>query len=252
MLRFTPGTCRLGVAAALVALLAPHVGLRAEEPPPVSIALGTRQAHATPTRVGFSQTGGGNIHVEQPSPDTLVVTMTGVAVAGGHPLKDSVATLAFELSQCFDVKFNDPTVKGAKLTMSGQVVGMLRGGSGSKGGSARQDPGRAVIDCAGTDLAALSVPDHAVGGGESLSVNDQDVAPEVVVQAGRHTLRQTFALTAAHPRTLLHHTRGSAEFAPDPALDPKWAGHWEPFHGAEKKEFGFRVTVKVKPEKGAR
>ena len=32
---------------------------------------------------------------------------------------------------------------------------------------------------------------------------------------------------------------------PDPALDPLWISAWEPFKGAQKKEFGFQVTVKV-------
>ena len=37
----------------------------------------------------------------------------------------------------------------------------------------------------------------------------------------------------------------SAEFAPDPALDPLWISAFEPFHGAAKKDFGFQVTIKV-------
>jgi hypothetical protein len=35
---------------------------------------------------------------------------------------------------------------------------------------------------------------------------------------------------------------------PDPALDPLWISAFEPFHGAQKKDFGFRVTIKVEPE----
>src|SRR5438034_8304636 len=72
-------------------------------PPPVSMTLKARHGHVTPIRSGFTHTGGGNIDVAQPSPDTLIVTMTGVAVAGGHPCKASVATLTFELTQCFEV-----------------------------------------------------------------------------------------------------------------------------------------------------
>jgi hypothetical protein len=40
----------------------------------------------------------------------------------------------------------------------------------------------------------------------------------------------------------------SAEFAPEPALDPLWISYWEPFHGAQKKDFGFQVTIKVSAE----
>src|SRR5581483_8588361 len=70
--------------------------------PPVSIVLGPRQASVTPQRAGFTHTGGGNIDVAQPSPDTVVITMTGVCVAGAHPCKDSMATLCFDLCQTFD------------------------------------------------------------------------------------------------------------------------------------------------------
>jgi hypothetical protein len=37
----------------------------------------------------------------------------------------------------------------------------------------------------------------------------------------------------------------SAEFAPDPAIDPLWLSYKEPFHGAAKKDFGFQVILKV-------
>src|SRR5262245_52880689 len=97
----------------LVVLLAaslPLATLAADAPAPASVpvtlTLGSRHGHATPVRQGFSHTGGGNIDVAQPSPDTIVVTMAGVAVAGGHPCKASVATMKFDLEQCFEVVFD--------------------------------------------------------------------------------------------------------------------------------------------------
>src|SRR5262245_3848256 len=95
------------LAAWLVACAGPALA-RAADAPVVTIDLGPRQAQGVPTRTGFNHTGGGNIDVQQPSPDTLVVTMTGVAVAGGHPCKDSVAALAFELAQEFEVSAAKP------------------------------------------------------------------------------------------------------------------------------------------------
>ena len=38
-----------------------------------------------PIAGGFTHTGGGNIDVPSRRADTVVITMTGVAVAGGHP-----------------------------------------------------------------------------------------------------------------------------------------------------------------------
>ena len=53
--------------------------------PTISITLAGRHGHVTPHRQGCVHTGGGNIDVAQPSPDTVVVTLTGVAVATGSP-----------------------------------------------------------------------------------------------------------------------------------------------------------------------
>jgi hypothetical protein len=212
----------------------------------VTITLGSRHGHVTPTRQGFTHTGGGNIDVAQPAPDTVVVTMTGVAVAGGHPCKDSVATLEFDLEQCLEIAFEKPEIKQAKLTLEGRVIGLLRS-HGKGGGSAEQKQGCATIASGPIQLLTLCVPPHAVAGGENLSVNCREGAAAVSVPAGKYILHQTFALTASHPRTLKLCKAASAEFAPDPALDPLWISYWEPFHGAVKKDFGFQMTLKVAP-----
>src|SRR5437660_7692793 len=107
--------------------------IRAADAPPapqVSIALKGRHGHVTPIRQGFTHTGGGNIDVAQPAPDTVVITMTGVAVAGASPCKPSTATLQFDLEQCFEVVFEKPEVKKAKLTLEGRVIGLLRSHKG--------------------------------------------------------------------------------------------------------------------------
>ena len=57
-------------------------------------------------------------------------------------------------------------------------------------------------------------------------------------------LHAGWQVSATHPKALLGQA-ASAEFAPDPALDPLWISYWEPFHGAAKKDFGFQVTLKV-------
>jgi hypothetical protein len=55
-------------------------------------------------------------------------------------------------------------------------------------------------------------------------------------------------VTASHPQCWRLCKAASAEFAPDPGLDPLWISYWEPFHGAAKKDFGFQVTMKVFPD----
>jgi hypothetical protein len=212
--------------------------------PPVSITLGARHGQVTPARAGFTHTGGGNIDVAQPTPDVVVVTMTGVAVAGAHPCKNSVATLNFDLSQAFEISFDNPRVKKAKLAIEGRVIGLLR--SHDKGGGcAGQGPACAAIIAGDVTLVTQCVQNHGVASGENLSINDHDGPVEVPILAGKYALHETFTINATHPRSVLPCKAASAEFAPDPALDPLWISYWEPFHGAAKKDFGFQITIKV-------
>jgi hypothetical protein len=220
--------------------------------PTVTIDLGSRQAQGTPTRQGFTHTGGGNIDVQQPTPDALVITMTGVAVAGGHPCKDSLAALAFDLCQEFEITAAKPDIKRAKLTLEARVIGLLR--SDKAGGAASITcPAHVFVVPAGIVGEApaaveVSLPGRAVSCRESLSINDKCGPTSVVLPVGKYTLREAFGVEASHPKKVLPCKPASAEFAPDPALDPLWISAFEPFHGANKKDFGFQVTVRVSAE----
>jgi hypothetical protein len=222
--------------------------------PPISIILGSRHGHVMPERRGCTHTGGGNIDVAQPTSDVLIVTMTGAGVAYGA-ICPALAAQAFELEQCFELSFDNPKVKKGKLTMEGRVIGLLR--SHCAKDSAGYEDACAAVGVDSACLLKLCVPPHSVGGKENLSVNDHDGPYSVPVTAGKYMLRQTFRVAAtAHPTVLP--TKGpSAEFAPDPAIDPLWLSYKEPFHGAIKKDFGFQVILKVaedtepeKPENG--
>jgi hypothetical protein len=225
--------------------------LAAEEPPkpaaapPVTVSLLGRHGHATPERTGFSHTGGGNIDVQQPAPDTVVVTMTSVAVAGAHPCRCSNTVMSFDLTQDFEIVCEKSEVKAVKLTIEGRVIGLLR--SEAKG-TASEGNGCATVTGDGGAPLSLCVPAHTVGGGENLSINDHDGPIGVAVKPGKYALHQTFQVSATHPKSVLPCKAASAEFAPDPALDPLWISYWEPFHGANKKDLGFQITIKVSPE----
>jgi hypothetical protein len=225
--------------------------------PPISIVLGSRHGHVTPERYGCTHTGGGNIDVAQPTPDILVVTMTGAAVAYGA-LRDATAGQAFDLEQCFELSFDNPKIKKGKLTMEGRVIGLLR--SHCNGDAAEYDRACAGVTAGPVTVLNLCVPPHSVGGKQNLSVNDHDGPVSVPVTAGKYVYHQTFHVGAMAHKTVLPVKGPSSEFAPDPALDPLWLSYKEPFHGAIKKDFGFQVTLKVaedtepekEPEKPAR
>jgi hypothetical protein len=235
-----------GILALLGGVGLAWLAVAADAPPPAAtIDLGARQATATPTRLGFTHTGGGNIDVAQPAPDMVVVTMTGVTVAGGHPCKDSLAALAFELCQELEIKAAKPETKKVKLSLEARVIGLLRSHKKGCGSAQINTPAHAAVVASGVAVAEVGLPGRSVAAGENLSVNDRAAPVTVEVAPGKYELRQAFAVQAAHPRKLGLCKAASAEFAPDPALDPLWISAFEPFHGAVKKDFGFQVTIRV-------
>jgi hypothetical protein len=212
--------------------------------PNVDFVLHNRHGHVYPHRDGCVHTGGGYIDVATPSPDTIVITMTGIAVATGSPCGAGAATMDFDLEQCFEVVFEKTEVKWAHLTMEARVIGLLRSHC-KGGGSAEESNGCATIVAGPAQVLTVCAPAHNVAGGENLAINDHEGPLSVPVTRGKYTLHQTFHIGAFHPRAVLPCKAASAEFAPDPALDPLWISYWEPFHGNIKKDFGFQVTIKV-------
>src|SRR5262245_13507848 len=109
-LRTHHGGCRIMLhrrsllLAGLIALLGP-AAVRAADPPAgpaYQIVLRSRLAEVTPTRTKDAQTGGGWIVVEQPEPNTIVVTMGGSAVVGSD-FHGSSASIDFNLEQDLDI-----------------------------------------------------------------------------------------------------------------------------------------------------
>ena len=203
--------------------------------PTVSITLFERHGHVTPIKGKCTHTGGGLIDVSTPSADTVVITMSGAVVANSE--------MKFDLEQCFQVNFDDPKVKRAKLSIEGRVIGLLR--SHCKG-RASQNEACATVHSGPHALLTMCVPPHSVCGGENMTINCHEGPISGPVLAGKFTLHQTFCIAAHSDCFLLKNP--SAEFAPDPALEPLWISSTEPFHGIAKKDLGFQVILKVAAE----
>jgi hypothetical protein len=212
--------------------------------PDVSLSMGSRSSKVTPVRSGCTHTGGGNIDVQQPSADVIIVTMTGAAVAYGGPTGPASASQVFELCQQFEVSLDKPGLKAAKLTVEGRLIGFLRS---HKVGSA-EVCASATVGCGPAQGLVLTMPAHAVAGHESISINDKEAPDGIVVGAGKCVLTQSFKVSASMPKALFPCKAPSAEFAPDPALDPLWISPKEPFRGAKKSDLGFQVIVRAAPD----
>ncbi len=214
-------------------------------PPKVVFTLKDRHGHNVPTRTDSAHTGGGVTDVAQPREDTLVITMTGVVTAGPHPTKATAASLDFDLVQEFAINFVDPKLTRARLTLEAQVIGLLRGDK--HGGTASVGPCATAIGHGETCILSLLIDGHSVSGDENLAINDRKGPVNVLVGPTTYRLKQTFRINAEHVRSICGKA-SAAEFAPDPVLNPTWISVTDPFRNANKKEFGFRVTLHVEPE----
>ncbi len=209
--------------------------------PAIPIKPNGRSAKAVPLRCGCGKTGGGNIDVAQPTPDALIITVTGAALASAMPCLTSRASIHVDLTQCFLVSFEKTELKNPKMTVEGRVIGLLR--TPCKGGSASESAQAAVGPAHGGPALTLMLPANRACDGENLSINDHEGPICGPLVCGKYVLHAQFEVGAVRPCGLCKPS--SAEFAPDPALDPLWLNPKEPFHGAAKKDFGFQIIIKI-------
>jgi hypothetical protein len=238
---------------ALSAVLAP-VGLGAQEPresaerrsdarPRVSLRLGMADASGVPGKEHHGKTGGGNFIVRQPSPDTLQITMTGLAQAHGNPLSTSAAHFHFDLRQSFTVVFNDPAVGAASLHVQGYVMGVLR--SPCKGTAALAKACAALaVDGVGPELC---LPARSVGAKDNLSLYLRTERLCVPAVPACYVLHQAFEIVASEPKGSVPGHGASVDFSTSEDQTVNFGTRHDPFDGVSRRDFGFHVIVRVVP-----
>lgn len=232
-----------------------EVGARGDRPP-LELVILPGEAAATPYRKAVAYANGGIIDVAQPNPTTLVVTMSGLSATNADLVCTSAAGYKFDLTQCFEVRFNSRRVKHAHLTMEGKVQGLLRTNHelytpclfAHKGGTAETGPATAHISVGNADVLGLEMPSRSASCGDDLSVYNHEGPLAVPVTSGKYTLHQDWSFGTTHPPFCC---RGaSAEFSPQPQYCPEaatayWFQHFHPFNGMATKDFGFQVVIKL-------
>jgi hypothetical protein len=244
-LLFLAGLVALGSSAVVLAT-APPAG------PAYQIVLRSRNAEVRPTRTKDAQTGGGSIVVEQPEPNTIIVTMGGSAVVGSDCLA-SAAAIDFNLEQDLEIV---PTRKGLRpprIGMIGRVVGTLQVTDPSlccktkskPCGTAEQGPGTAFLSIGDTGLLTINVRPSAVVCGQDLALNNRDGPVESVATPGCYRLAGTFHIGVTQGKGCFHRQFAVADFDPAPELDAFWADALKPFRAVPRREFGFKIALRV-------
>jgi hypothetical protein len=246
-------TRRSLLLAGLAAVLGPAAVHAADAPPPPAgppyqIVLRSRHGEVTPHHDKDSQTGGGYIVVEQPEPNTIVVTMAGAVVAGSD-FHSSAAGLDFNLDQDLEIIPTRTGLRPPRLGMVGRVIGTLQvtdpGKCGKSCGTAEQGPATACLTIGGTSLLCVNVKPSSVSCGQESSINFREGPVETPAVPGPYCLNGTFHLSAAQGKGVWNRQAAVADFDPAPQLDSFWADALKPFRAVPRKEFGFKIIVRV-------
>jgi hypothetical protein len=238
----------------LAALLIPMV-LHAQAPPPgaaYQIVLRSRDAEVTPNRTRDAQTGGGWILVEQPEPNTVVVTMGGSAVVGSD-CHGSAAGLDFQLQQDLEIIPVRAGARPPRVGLVGRVVGTLQvtdpckccGKCCKPCGSADQGPGTACLSVGDTNLLSITVKPSAVSCGQESSINFRDGPVEGVAAPGCYHLTASFHIEVNQGKGVFYRQAAVADFDPAPQLDSFWADALKPFRAVPRRDFGFKAVLRV-------
>jgi hypothetical protein len=241
----------------LAALLSPAAVPAADPPvgPAYQIVLRSRHAEATPTRSKDAQTGAGYIVVEQPEPNTIVVTMGGSAVAGSE-CHGSSAGIDFNLEQELEIIPTRAGVRPPRVGMVARVVGTLQvidpGKCGKSCGTAEQGPAVASLVLGDTSLLSVNVKPSSVACGQESSINNRHGPVESTASAGSYCLTGSFHIGVTQGKGVWNRQAAVADFDRAPQLDPFWADALKPFRAVPRKEFGFTIVLRVVEEPQAK
>jgi hypothetical protein len=213
------------------------------EPVTAKITIGSHEGTAHPTRHGHAITGGGTISVEQPAPDTVVVTMTGNAAAGSNAFMSAEAAVDFVEQLQFQVCYSEPGHVG-NMVIQARVNGLLR--SQGKHAVVGMSGATATVTCGEHVLASVPLAQRMLGGCDSLAVNAAHGPICVPVGAGCYSLQQHFRIMASQQPGGFGCHKASAEFSSS-QLPGTWTGQSYPFKDIDKSNLGFQVTLRVVP-----
>jgi len=234
----------------LVSILGLATACAADAPtgPAYIIVLRSRHADVVPNRTRDAQTGGGSILVEQPDSNTIAFTMGGSAVAGSD-FRGSSAGLTFDLSQELDIVATRAGARPPRVGMVGRLMGTLQvtepGCCCKSCGSASQGPGTACLTTGGASILSVNVKSSDASCGQESSVNHRDGPIESAAAAGSYCLTGSFRICVNQGKGVFHRQSAVADFDPAPQLDAFWADALKPFRAVPRRDFGFKVVLRV-------
>jgi hypothetical protein len=112
-------------------------------------------------------------------------------------------------------------------------------------GTAEQGPAAACLSVGETSLLSVNVKPSAVACGQELAINHRDGPVEAAAVVGPYRLTGSFRIAVTQDKGVWHRQAAVADFDPAPQLDAFWADALKPFRAVPRREFGFKIVVRV-------
>jgi hypothetical protein len=97
-------------------------------------------------------------------------------------------------------------------------------------------------------MLSISVKPSSVGCGQESSINYREGPVECPAVAGAYCLNGSFHIGVTQGKCVWNRQAAVADFDPAPQLDGFWADVLKPFRAVPRKEFGFKIIVRVVEE----
>src|SRR5262245_42722843 len=175
--------------------------------------------------------------------------MGGTAVVGSD-FHGSAAAIAFELEQDLEIIPTRTGVRPPWIGMVGRVVGTLQVTDpgkcrGKPCGTADQGPAKACLALGEASLLSVNVKPSAASCGQELAINHRDGPVESPAVVGPYRLTGSFRIGVTQGKGVWNRQAAVADFDPAPELDAFWADALKPFRAVPRREFGFKIVVRV-------
>jgi hypothetical protein len=174
--------------------------------------------------------------------------MGGSAVAGSE-FHGSTAGIDFNLEQELEIIPTRTGVRPPRVGMVGRLVGTLQvsdpGKCGKACGAAEQGPAVASLALGGTSLLSVHVQPSSVVCRQESSINHRHGPVESTAVAGSYCLTGSFHIGVTQGKGVWNRQAAVADFDPAPQLDAFWADALKPFRAVPRKDFGFKIIVRV-------
>jgi hypothetical protein len=133
--------------------------------------------------------------------------------------------------------------------MVGRVIGTVQvtdpGKFGQACGNADQGPAAASLAMNGASLLSISVNSSSASPGRESSINLREGPVESATVAGSYHLAASFRVGVSQGKGVWNRQFSVADFDPAPQLDAYWSDALKPFRAVPRKDFGFRVALRV-------